>query len=178
MSNESREIRELTAEALRPILNEDIKTNLENSYHSFDSSDYEVILSFFRKHNLLVYNISSGELSHRSRPALIFNNLEDIELVLNTLIELFESKGRFDISEAIKNIIGSEFLVYQGEKMLHDDGSGFIEINKRIISASATWSLELENNKNTWYYIIKMPFSNFSDLLAILKTWPKYYNKN
>lgn len=172
MSNESREIRELTAEALRPILNEDIKINLENSYHTFDSSDYEVILSFFRKHNLLIYNVSSGELSHRSRPALIFNNLEDIELVLNTLIELFESKGRFDISEAIKNIIGSEFLVYQGEKMLHDDGSGFIEINKRIISASATWSLELENNKNTWYYIIKMPFSNFSDLLTILKTWP------
>lgn len=172
MSNESREIRELTAEALRPILNEDIKINLENSYHTFDSSDYEVILSFFRKHNLLIYNVSSGELADRSRPALIFNNLEDIELVLNTLIELFESKGRFDISEAIKNIIGSEFLVYQGEKMLHDDGSGFIEINKRIISASATWSLELENNKNTWYYIIKMPFSNFSDLLTILKTWP------
>jgi|694.fasta_scaffold86663_4 hypothetical protein len=178
MSNESREIRELTAEALRPILNEDIKTNFDPSCHEIDSSDYEIILSFFRKHNLSIYNISSGEIAHRSRPALIFNNLADMELILNTLIELFESKSRFDISEAIKNIIGSEFLVYQGEKMLHDDGSGFIEINKRIISASATWSLELENNNNTWYYIIKMPFSNFSDLLAILKTWPKYYNNN
>lgn len=171
MRNESREIRELTAEVLRPILNEDIKTNFKNFNQTYDSIDFEVILAFFVKHNLSVHNISSGEISNRNRPALIFNYLPDIELVLNTLIDLFESKNRFDISESIKNIIGSEFLVYQGEKMLHDDGSGFIEINKRIISASATWSIELEYNNNSWFYIIKMPFSNFDDFLTILKTW-------
>jgi len=171
MSNESREIRELTAEVLRPILNEDIKTNFKNFSHSYDSSDYDIISSYFNKHNLAIYNISAGEISNRSRPALIFNYLSDIELVLNTLIDLFESKSRYDISAAIKNIIGSEFLVYQGEKMLHDDGSGFIEINKRIISASATWSIELEYNNNSWFYIIKMPFSNFDDFLTILKIW-------
>jgi hypothetical protein len=78
----------------------------------------------------------------------------------------------------IKNIIGSEFLVYQGEKLLHDEKTGFIEINKRIISATATWSIEILNIENSWSFIIKMPFNCYKDINQILSTWPKLYNNN
>lgn len=179
MDKNDRKIRELTAEILRPILNEEVKTLSDEYQLSEVKSEKEPpLFLYFRKENLSIINLYQGDDASRDRPSITFSYLPDIEEVLSALINIARFAKREDMLAGIKNIIGSEFLVYQGEKLLHDEKTGFIEINKRIISATATWSIEILNIENSWSFIIKMPFNCYNDLNQILSTWPKLYKNN